>query len=259
MPPAFLFIYFMKSNYVLFVIASILFLGSCKKEEEKAGEKQSSNGIVSIQFDNKVGNDDIQLNQMVYTNPTGNLYSVSMLKYYVSNIELHKIDGASYKAANYELIDVSDPSSLKFDIGELSAGQYDSITFYIGVDQLKNHNGAQDGDLDVSKGMFWTWNTGYIFFKHEGQYKNSSDQTKPLVFHYATDAAYVKVKLPIDLNINGAKTIRMGFDLNSVYSTPVNIDFNVDNNRQSTSAADATWLGNLKGNLSDAFKVLEVK
>ena len=38
----------------------------------------------------------------------------------------------------------------------------------VGVDSARNVSGAQTGALDPAKGMFWTWNTGYIMAKLEG-------------------------------------------------------------------------------------------
>ena len=156
------------------------------------------------------------------------------------------------------MINASDLSTCTFKLGELDAGDYDSIAFGIGVDAARNHTGAQDGDLDVSKGMFWTWNTGYIFFKHEGQYKNSANQTKSLIFHLGTDAAYTAVKMPITLSINGDKTMEVKYDVNGAYTSPVNIDFNTDNNHQSSSSADGPWIANMKSNLPDAFSFIRV-
>ena len=36
------------------------------------------------------------------------------------------------------------------------------------MDSIDNISGAQSGDLDPGKGMFWTWNSGYIMAKLEG-------------------------------------------------------------------------------------------
>lgn len=249
----------MKRNLILSIL-SVALLFSCKKETTTNTVKsEPKDGQLNIVFNNMVGNQPLVLNQMNYTNAAGNAYSATLLKYYVSNIQLHKKGGSNVSLSNYELIDAADAESCKVLTKTLEKGDYDSMTFYIGIDGDRNHNGAQDGDLDVSNGMFWTWNTGYIFFKHEGTYKNSSNQNKSIIFHYATDDAFTKVTLPIQLNIDGNKTMHLKFDLNSVYTSPVNIDFNVDNNRQSSSSADATWMANLKSNFGDAFSFMKVE
>lgn len=251
----------MATKHILTILlgTSLLF-NACKKEETPTTNNNTpTDGQLTITFDNMVGNDPLEMSMMKFTNAAANNFSVSLLKYYVSNIEIKKKDGTVHKPGVYKLIDGSNLSTCSFDAGKLTAGDYDSMIFYIGIDQSKNHTGAQDGDLDVSKGMFWTWNTGYIFFKHEGQYKNSSNQTKSLILHYGTDDAYTKIKMPITLNINGNKNMHIKFDLNSVYTSPTNIDFNIDNNRQSSSSADAGWIFNMNNNFQDAFTFSKVE
>jgi hypothetical protein len=49
------------------------------------------------------------------------------------------------------------------------------------VDSARNVSGAQKGALDPNNGMFWTWNSGYIFTKLEGYSPQSS--SGGLVFH----------------------------------------------------------------------------
>ena len=241
------------------ILAATLIFTACKKETIiESGNPAPVSGNLNITMKNMVGTEDLVLSDLRYTNAAGNLYSINLLKYYMSNVVLHKKRGGNVNVSIYKLIDASNNSTCTFSVGNLDAGDYDSISFGLGIDQGRNHTGAQDGDLDVSKGMYWTWNTGYIFYKHEGQYKNSANQLKSLIFHLGTDDAYSVVKLPINLSINGNKTMELKFDVNSAHSTPVNIDFNNDNNHQSSSSADMPWIANMKSNLSDAFSFIRV-
>ena len=247
----------MKILYTIFAV--VVLFTACKKETIiESGNPMPVSGNLTINMKNMVGAEDLVLSDLRYTNAAGNLYSINLLKYYMSNVVLHKKAGGNVNVSIYKLIDASNSSSCSVNLGLLEPGDYDSISFGLGIDQGRNHTGAQDGDLDVSKGMYWTWNTGYIFYKHEGQYQNSANQIKPLIFHLGTDAAYSIVKLPITLNINGDKTMELKFDVNSAHTTPVNIDFNTDNNHQSSSAADLPWIANMKSNLSDAFSFIRV-
>ena len=55
----------------------------------------------------------------------------------------------------------------------IPAGDYNQITFTIGVDSLRSTMDVskRPGVLDPAQGhdgMYWTWNSGYIFFKMEG-------------------------------------------------------------------------------------------
>ncbi len=239
-----------------------LILASCKKKTETiTPAKTDTPTTLSINFNNKIGADPIVFSDMKYTNAANNMYSVTLLKYYVSNAVL-KGPGIQHKLNNYSLIDASDLNTCTINAGTVPNGTYDSITFYIGIDPSRNHNGAQDGDLDPAKGMIWDWNTGYIFFKHEGQYKNSANQTKSIIFHYGTDVALASVTIPINLIVSanlGKKTMVINFDLNSVYASPNTIDFNVNNNHQSSSSSDLPWIAKTKTNISDAFKFDKVE
>jgi hypothetical protein len=241
------------------ILAAALLFTACKKEIiiEK-GTADPTSGNLNVTMKNMVGTEDLVLSDLRYTNAAGNLYSINLLKYYMSNVVLHKKRGGNVNVSIYKLIDASNLSTCTFSLGNFDADEYDSISFGLGIDQGRNHTGAQDGDLDVSKGMYWTWNTGYIFYKHEGQFKNSANQLKSLIFHLGTVAAYSVVKLPINLTINGKKTMELKFDVNSAHTSPVNIDFNNDNNRQSSSSADMPWISNMKSNLSDAFSFIRV-
>ena len=50
----------------------------------------------------------------------------------------------------------------------LPEGDYTELQFLLGVDSLHNVSGAQTDDLDPAKDMFWTWNSGYVMAKMEG-------------------------------------------------------------------------------------------
>ena len=86
-------------------------------------------------------------------------------------------------------------------------------------------------------------------------YKNAAGNTRSLVFHYGTDKALVPITIPIPkLTVAGkGGNIHLKFNLNSVYTSPTDIDFNVDNFHQSTDAGDIFWIGEMKDNIGDAF------
>ncbi len=66
----------------------------------------------------------------------------------------------------------------------------------LGVDSLMNTSGAQTGALDPLRGMFWTWNSGYINAKLEGISSQSSQPAHMINYHiggyrYPNNAARV--------------------------------------------------------------------
>jgi hypothetical protein len=103
-----------------------------------------------------------------YINSFGERYQVRALMFYISRVRLsHSADTKTGYLEDYHLIDYSDPASHKVSV-RAPKGMYDTIHFMLGVDYLHNTSGAQTGALDPLHGMFWTWNSGYIFAKFEG-------------------------------------------------------------------------------------------
>jgi len=130
-------------------------------------QEGSANKLV-INFKNMVG-DQLLKTDSVYTNPFGETFTVRTFKYYISNIVLSDdITGKKQFYNNqYFLIDEDDSTSKKIELNT-TLNSITSINFLLGVDSLKNVSGIQTGNLDPAKGMFWTWNTGYVMAKLEG-------------------------------------------------------------------------------------------
>jgi hypothetical protein len=235
---------------VVALLFSVLF-SSCKKSENGVAPY----GKLKVVFSNEIDGQPIALGPLNYTNAAGNKYSVDLLKYYVSNVTLVKADASEKNFHNYVLIDASDSSSLSFTLDSVATGDYTSVKFSLGIDYEHNHTGNQEGALDPVHGMLWSWSTGYIFFKHEGNYKDSTGTNRPLTFHYATDNALTPITVPITkLEIAGnTRKLFLKFNLNSAYTTPGTIDFVQDNIHMSSGANDFFWLQSMKLNFADAF------
>ena len=72
------------------------------------------------------------------------------------------------------------PSSLALQIP--SNIPFSKLKFQLGIDSLTNVSGAMGGDLDPTKGMYWTWQSGYINMKIEG--KSNSCKTRKNQFQF---------------------------------------------------------------------------
>ncbi len=136
-------------------------------------------GKLTIHFLNIANGKPIVLHDSVYTTTLGEEYSLTKLRYYVTNIQLAG-NSILNEEENYHLIDVAKETSFAIPVKE---GKYSGIQFLIGVDSLRNFSGAQTGALDPMNDMFWTWNSGYVMFKLEG-YSDSSSATNNKVEHH---------------------------------------------------------------------------
>jgi hypothetical protein len=98
----------------------------------------------------------------------GTALTITQFRFYAGQFVCWQSGKAIAEEKTYHLIDASDSASLDVTLDTPSRVAPDSITFLLGVDSLTNVSGAFGGDLDPVKGMYWTWNSGYINLKLEG-------------------------------------------------------------------------------------------
>ena len=93
----------------------------------------------------------------------------------MSNFVFTNVNGTEYtvpKDSCYFLIDESDEDTHEPTL-MIPEGEYKTVSFTVGVDSLKSTAdiSQRTGTLDptgAGADMYWTWNSGYIFFKMEG-------------------------------------------------------------------------------------------
>lgn len=167
----------------LLYIAScvILFIISCKKDDDGLSYDSATKAELSVEFDNIVGSSDLQLNTGSYINAAGETFKVTKLKYYVSNFIVTNVNGTIYTVPQdscYFLIDESLPATHQ-PVLKIPEGEYKTISFTVGVDSLRNTMdiSKRTGVLDpttTAADMYWGWNSGYIFYKIEGTSASAS-------------------------------------------------------------------------------------
>lgn len=154
--------------------AMTLGLFSCKKEKQLQNDEALTE--MTVEFDNIMGGQNLFLNAVTYTNAAGEPFTVSMAQYYISNIKLRKADGTEYvvnQDSSYFLIKESDPLS-RFARFKVPVGNYHQLSFVVGVDSLRStmditqRTGVLDPAGGMDDGMYWGWNSGYIFLRLEG-------------------------------------------------------------------------------------------
>jgi hypothetical protein len=129
---------------------------------------------VAIEISHVVGEQPFALGESFKT-ASGEDFTATRLRYYLSGFRLRRTDGGWSEAprdeqsdAGYYLVDEAVANSKTLKLPPAPAGEYRGVEFRLGIDPARNHAGAQTGVLDPVRGMFWMWNTGYIFLKFEG-------------------------------------------------------------------------------------------
>jgi hypothetical protein len=135
---------------------------------------------VRLNFHNTMGGEELVLGN-TYQTSVGENITIQKFKYYVSNFSVIDNKGAVVKLpVRYFLVDEADSASKTITLS-VPNKSIRSIRFLLGVDSSKNVSGVQTGALDPLKGMFWTWNSGYIMAKLEG-----SSEASIIAGHYFT-------------------------------------------------------------------------
>jgi hypothetical protein len=164
-----------------------------------------TNAAIKISFVNTVNNVPVILDSGNYANCWNEKFTISALKYYISNVYLVTPEKKAGEEKNsYHLVDEEDSASKNFSF-EVPPGSYSTLCFLIGVDSLKNVSGAQTGALDPLNGMFWTWNSGYIMFKMEGNSPQANALKNKIEYHIGgfsgVNNVLRKVELHLDSNM----------------------------------------------------------
>lgn len=182
-----------------FLYSIFLFI-FCSLTQINAQEQQ-----LLIQFKNVVGKQALVLVEQTYNNPFGEPFTVNKFRYYIADLTLKSADKKINVWKKPRLIDEADSASKAITIAQPNF-VISSIEFTIGVDSSYNISGVQTDDLDPMKGMFWTWNTGYIYAKLEGQSDASHALSNYFSYHVggykSGENALRKVVLNVPSNNN---------------------------------------------------------
>ncbi|PSL46780.1 hypothetical protein CLV51_103762 [Chitinophaga niastensis] len=129
-------------------------------------------------------NQPLILKTVEYRNPSGESFTITRFRYFLSNFSLETAAGKMITLpAAYFLVDEANDTTKLIKLNSVPTGTYKSIRFLIGVDSIRNVSGAQSGALAAETGMFWTWNSGYIMAKMEGFAPAVASPTHEFLFH----------------------------------------------------------------------------
>ena len=188
--------------FVLFLIICSFFTVILKAQTQNKNKP-----TIKITFINKLNNQPVTLDSILYTNCWKENFTINKLKYYISNISLQTADKKINKEKNsYHLINEENAGSKSLELS-IAPDKYETISFLIGVDSLKNVSGAQTDALDPLRGLFWTWNSGYIMFKLEGTSSQSTMVNNKMEYHIGGFAGVNNVLRTVKLNFKESPII----------------------------------------------------
>ncbi len=241
---------------------SSLFIAGCDKDDDNNNNPTPVvvAPTLTIEMDHLAGSQKFYLDS-TYINANGDNFTPDLFKYYISNIRLIRNDNSEYVIPeSYFLVNHEATASMKLIIDSLAPGTFKSIKFLLGVDSTRNVSGAQTGALDPVNGMFWTWNTGYIFLKLEGTSPVIPTSAQTFTYHIGgfsgQNKNYKQVTLDFDGDVlllanNKNPEVHIVVDVLEIFKNPTTIDMATFSNTVMSSGPNATILAD---NYSDMFR-----
>jgi hypothetical protein len=165
----------MKKIYFLFSITLILLNPSANAQKDQ----------VEYMFSFRAFFDSTELQQNVYyALGKGDSIQIETLKFYISSISFSRKGKIIWSEANsFHLIDVFNPVMQRIKLNAPKQLKFDELVYNVGIDSITNVSGAMGGDLDPANGMYWTWQSGYINLKLEGNSNRCSTRNHAYQFH----------------------------------------------------------------------------
>jgi hypothetical protein len=212
---------------IYFCAALTIFISSCKKDstaKDIVVPPEVIKSDLSIQFDNRIGDNELHLNLESYTSVIySETYTVTALRYYISNISVTNTGDTVYTVpqdSSYFQVDQSDFNTWFANV-KVPVGDYKTLTFVVGIDSLRNTMdiSKRKGVLDPTtgaNGMYWGSDSGYIFLKFEGTSPASTEAGNVFMYHIGgyggnTTPIINNLKtITLDLSVHGIAQVRTG-------------------------------------------------
>jgi hypothetical protein len=180
----------------------------------------------TLHMQHTISNEMLELGK-TYTNILGEELVVNRCRYYVSNFSVIDEQGQiTLLPAKYYLVDVADTASTSIVLS-MPTKKISKLHFLLGVDSIRNVTGIQSGTLDPMRGMFWTWNSGYIMAQLEGTSPLANTAGHRFIYHIGGykngENATRQISINLDEKDNVSKTILLKADINSWFKGAYNL------------------------------------
>lgn len=172
---------------------------------------------ITVQFQAEINGQALEFDKQYFVSSINDSLAINQLRFYISNFTFIDVNGnQSISDQHYFLIDFEDTLSLSRSINLNKQAELKQINFTIGVDSSKQSQGAHGGDLDPTKAMYWSWQSGYINFKLEGKSKKCPARNNTFQFHIGGFQAPYNTIQKVSFALGSKQKIVFKLDLNKI-------------------------------------------
>ena len=226
----------------LFVILFALLAAACTKHNDKAE--------IDLNIGYEINGQPLVTDTLCYTNEAGNLFLITEIQWFLSDIQLLDQDGDWHALKQREAldsiaeqtehifyIDTDIPESQTLRGKKIPTGHYTALRFTFGLDEYDNYTGLFNDPPESD--MFWpdVLGGGYHYMKLNGKFAGSPGRLTPLAIHLGIGQNedctefyqnYFIVELPIDFDVkaNTENQLDLTMVIDNWFRNPHTIDFN---------------------------------
>ena len=173
-------------SIVLIIMYSMAFTMNCSAAfgQQRLVNAKTSANTICLAIIPIFGTKPIVIGDSAFRAKDANNTHIDVLKFYISRIQFfHKGTVVLEEEKSFHLIDAAVQASFHLVIANKRGARFDELRFHLGIDSVASVSGAMGGDLDPTKGMYWTWQSGYINVKCEGKSNVCIARNNEFQFH----------------------------------------------------------------------------
>ncbi len=213
---------------LLFLSAASLVLASCNKDDNDNNNDDNNDlkASVKIELSHNFEGESFELDKY-YTLGNGSKVKFTTAQFYLSNVAF--MDDADNRTKLEPQFTFVESTTSEIDLGEVDAGHMHMLMLNLGVDEKTNTTVLPTDFEDLNaplapktNSMHWSWNSGYIFYKFEGDVDTDGDGTDDDSFKYhigLNDNLITKSKMAhTDLEAGKSTDIMVKVDYAKIFS-----------------------------------------
>ena len=210
--------------------------------------KRNDQAEIDLKVSYEINGNPLSTDTLCYTNEAGNLFLITEIQWFLSDIELKNETGNwtllrqrgisdTLDASRVFYIDTDIPETQNLHPAPVKTGHYTAIRFTFGLDEYDNYTGLFNDPPESE--MFWpdVLGGGYHYMKLNGKYAGSSGRLKPFAIHLGIGQNedctefyqnYFIVELPLDFDVkaNADNRLDLTMVIDNWFRNPHIIDFN---------------------------------
>lgn len=236
------------NNFSLIILIMLL-LTACSKNENLFPEKVK----LRVNIKHFVDSASLDFDTISYVNAAGNNFEITRLEYYISDIVLHSDFLGDYASPGIFYVSPNLPQYTSFVLADVPSGQYNSISFKIGISPDQNISYSLPNTAE-NISMAWPdmMGGGYHFLKLEGHYIHNSIP-EGFAVHLGSNNYYSSCSITKDFFIGYSPyQINLEMDINEWFKSPHIYDLQSDG---SYTMGDTLLMRKIKENGFNVFEL----